>query len=71
MENDSWKILWNYTIHTDHVIEAIRPDMVIIDMTKNECIIIDFGCPFDSRIEEREKDKMRGYNNLKRELKRI
>ena len=45
--------------------------MVIIDKTKNECIIIDFGCPFDSRIEEREKDKMRGYNNLKRELKRI
>ena len=71
MENDSRKILWNFTIRTDHVIEAIRPDMVIIDKTKNECIIIDFGCPFDSRIEEREKDKMRGYNNLKRELKRV
>ena len=23
--------------------------------------------PFDSRIEEREKDKMKGYNDLKKE----
>ena len=44
--------------------------MVIIDKTKNECKIIDFACPFDSRIE-REKDKMKGYNDLKRELKKI
>ena len=45
--------------------------MVIIDKTKNECKITDFTCPLDSRIEEREKDKMKGYNDLKRELKKI
>ena len=45
--------------------------MVIIDKTKNECKIIDFACPFDSRIEGREKDKMKGYNDLKTELKKI
>ena len=45
--------------------------MVIIDKTKNECKIIDFACPFNSIIEEREKDKMKGYNDLKRELKKI
>ena len=71
VENDSWKILWDFTIQTDHIIEARRLDMVIIDKTKNECKIIDFVCPFDSRIEEREKDKMKGYNNLKGELKKI
>ena len=71
VENDSWKILWYFTIQTDHVIEARRPDMVIIDKTKNECKIIYFTCPFDGRIEEREKDKMKGYNDLKRELKKI
>ena len=27
--------------------------------------------PFDSRIEEREKDKMKGYDDLRRELKKI
>ena len=71
VKNDSWKILWGVTIKTDHIIEARRPDMVIIDKTKIECKIIGFGYPFDSRIEGRENDKMRGYNNLKRELKKI
>ena len=42
MENDSWKILWDVTIQTDHVIEARRPDMVIINKTEKECKIIDF-----------------------------
>ena len=70
MENDSCKILWDVTIQTDHVIEARRPDMVIIDKTKNECNV-DSGCLFHSKIEEREKDKMKGSNDLKRELQKI
>ena len=57
VENDSRKILWDVTIQTDHVIEARRPDTMIIDKTKNQCKIIDFACHFDSRIEEREKDR--------------
>ena len=71
VENDSWKILSDGTIQTDHVIEARRLDMVQIDKTKNECKIIDLACPFDRRIEEKEKDKIKGYNDLKRELKEI
>ena len=71
MENDSWKILWDFTIETNHVTESRRPDIVIIDKTKIECKIIDFACPFDSRIEERKKDNMKDYNELKRELKKM
>ena len=67
VENDSW----NVTIQTDQVIEAIRSNMVIKNMTKNECKTFDVVCPFDNRIENREKDKMKGYNNLKRDLKKI
>ena len=33
--------------------------------------IIDFAWPFDNRTEEMEKDKMKGYNDLKRESKKI
>ena len=71
VQNDSWKILWAFTIKTDHVIEARRLDMVNIVKTKNEGKIIDFACPFDSRTDEREKDKMKGYNNLNREFEKI
>ena len=69
--NYSWKILCDFTKQTDHVNEATRPDVVIIDKTKNVCKIIDFACPFDGRIEKMEKDKMKGYNDPKRELKKI
>ena len=58
-------------MQTDHVIDARRPDIVIIDKTKNECKIIDFACPFHRRIEEREEYNMKGYNDLERELKKI
>ena len=60
-------------MQTDHVIEAEarRPDMVIIDKTKIECKFTDVACTFDSRIEEREKDEMKGYDSLKRQLKKI
>ena len=44
-------------LQTDHFIEARRPNMVIIDKIKIECKIIDFVCTFDSRIEEKEKDR--------------
>ena len=64
MENDSWKILWGVTIQTDHVTEARRPDMVIIDKTQNEWKIIDLKYPFDSRNKEREKDEMKSYSDL-------
>ena len=63
--------MWDFAIQTDHLIEARRTNIVIIDKTKNESKIIDFKYPFDSRIEEREKDKMKGFNDLKRELKKI
>ena len=37
----------------------------------NEGKILDFACLFDSRIEERENDKMKGYNDLKKGIKKI
>ena len=35
VENHSWEILWDVKIQTDHVIEARRPNVVIIYKTKN------------------------------------
>ena len=36
MENYSCKMLWDFTIQTDHIIETKRPDMAIIGKNKNE-----------------------------------
>ena len=57
LENEDYKILWDFSIQTDHVIEARRPDLVVVDKERNGKII-DFAVPGDSKIEENEKDKI-------------
>ena len=70
LENEDYKILWDFSIQTDHVIEAQRPDLVVVDKEKSSKII-DFAVPGDSRIEEKEKDKIEKYQDLGRELQKI
>ena len=60
-----------FSIQNDHVIEAQRPDLVVVDKKRRTCKIIDFAVPGDSRIEEKEKEKIEKYQDLKRELKKI
>ena len=63
--------MWDFSIQTDHVIEARRPDLVLVDKRERSCNIIDFAVPGDSRIEEKEKDKIEKYQDLGRELQKI
>ena len=71
LENEDYKILWDFSIQTDHVIEARRPDLVLIDKKETSCKIIDFAVPGDSRIEDKERDKTEKYQDLGRELQKI
>ena len=41
------------------------------DKTKRECYIIDVACPFDTRVKDKEKEKIERYQDLKREISRI
>ena len=49
--------MWEFSIQTDHVTEAERPDLVVVVKRGRICRMIDFAVPGDSRIEEKEKDK--------------
>ena len=69
MENDVCTILWDFNIQTDHVIQARRPDLVIKDKAKNDCLI--FAVPYDSRVETKEFEKLEKYQDLARELKKL
>ena len=71
LENEDYQILWDFSIQNDHVIEAWRPDFVVVDKKERSCKIIDFAVPGDSGIEEREKDKIEKYQDLGRELQKI
>ena len=43
--NDEYKILWDFNIRTDKVIECRLPDIVCINKQNRECQIIDFAIP--------------------------
>ena len=45
--------------------------MVVVDQKDKRCKITDFAIPGDSRIEEKEKEKIQKYQNLGRELQKI
>ena len=71
LENEDYKISWDFSVQTNHVIEARRPDLVVVDKKERSCKIIDFAVPGDSRIAEKEKDKIEKYQELGRELQKI
>ena len=68
LENEDYKILLDFSIQTDYVIEAQRPDLVLVDKKERICNIIDFAVAADSRIEEKEKDKTEKYQDLGKEV---
>ena len=43
----------------------------MVQKDKNVCQIIDFGCPFDGRVDSKELEKIGHYQNLARELRKI
>ena len=66
LENDCVKILWDFSIQTDHEIECNESDVVVHDKIKRECIITDVACQFDSRVDKKEVEKIEKYQDLKR-----
>ena len=71
LENDKAKILWDFSIQTDHVIQARRPDIVVKDKELDHTWIIDIAVPGDGRVKEKEREKVEKYQELARELRKL
>ena len=63
LENEDHKILWDFSIRTDHEIEARRPDLLIINKRENNCQIIDVTIPDDGRVRAKEDKKVEKYQD--------
>ena len=74
LENNTHKLLWDFDIHTDYLISARRPDLIINKKKKKKkkrtCKIVDFAVPADHRIKLKECEKKDKYLDLARELKK-
>ena len=51
---------WHINNQCDNVIEARRPDIILIDKKERKRIIIDTAVPANVRVEEKEKEKVPG-----------
>ena len=71
LENDKGKILWDFTIQTEKKLEYNKPDLVILNKKEKIIYIADIGCPFVTRIKERETSKIEKYTSLKYELPKV
>ena len=57
IENQNFKLLWDFIIQCDRFIETRRPDIVLVDKRNKEVKIIDIAVPGDSRLAEKELEK--------------
>jgi hypothetical protein len=58
IENEEYKVLWDFNIQCDRVIEARRPDILVIEKKEKTAQIIDIAVPGDSRINNKEIEKI-------------
>ena len=76
IENDTHKLLWDFDGHTDPLITARKPDLIIINKKKKKkrkitYKIVDFAVLADHIIKLKETEKKDKYIDLVRELKKI
>ena len=53
------------------MIEARRPDIVLVDKRSKQVKIIDIAVPGDSRVKEKELEKIEKYQMLREEIRCI
>ena len=71
LENEDYKIMRDFSIQTDHVMEARRLALVVFYKKRRTCKVTDFAVPGVIRIEENEKKKIEKYQDLRRKLQKI
>ena len=67
LENDLHKLLWEFDIHTDHLISPRKTRLYNNQQKKRICKIVDFAVSADHRIKLKEFEKKDKYLDLARE----
>lgn len=57
-ENENFKLLWDFIIQFDRVIQARRQDIVVVDKESKEAKT-DFAVPGDSRVKEKRRKRLK------------
>ena len=69
LQNKEVKILWDFKIQTDKHLAHTIPDKTVVE--KKQVWLIDVKIPGDSRIDQKEVEKITKYPDLKVEVERF
>ena len=69
LQKEDVKILWGFKIQTDKHLADNIPDMTVVE--KKRVWIIDVAIPGESRMEEKEQEKISKYQDLKTEIESL
>jgi hypothetical protein len=70
-ENEKVKLLWNLSIQTDRTIRANKPDIVAVDKPTKTTKLIEISVPADSNLQQKTREKMEKYTDLRIEVERM
>ena len=68
VENEGFKVLWDFNVQCDRIVEVRRPDIIFVDKGANEATIIDIAIPGDARVKDKELEKIEKYQLLREEI---
>ena len=69
LQNNEAKILWDFKIQTDKHLAHNIPDITVVE--KKQVWLVDVAIPGDSRIQQKEVEKITKYQDLKIEVERL
>ncbi|XP_067940473.1 uncharacterized protein [Watersipora subatra] len=71
LENEKVKLLWDFNVQTDQVLEARRPDLILTNKETKQCQVTDIAIPRDTRVVQKENEKIDKYKELGFEINRL
>ena len=71
LENEIIKILWDFEIHTDHLIPARKLSLVLIKRKKRTYHQVDFAILVNHRLKVKESKKIDKHLDLVGEQKKL
>ena len=70
-EGKNVTILWDFPVHTDRMIQANRPDIVVKDKRNSTCLLIDMSVPTDKNVSAKVFEKLSKYKDLEIEIEKM
>lgn len=64
-------VLWDSQVHTDRTVLANKPDIIVKDLKKRICYLIDVAIPADTNVTAKEAEKRLKYKDLQIEIQRM